>query len=320
VGNKKNPAVVVAAAGNSEGLAAGSPANCPGVIGVAALRHFGSKVGFSDVGPEISIAAPGGNCVNASGACLYPILTTVDSGTTVPVSPTYSDSFNPSLGTSFSSPLVSATAALMLSVQPSLKPDEVRAAIQASARPFPTSLPPDPVTGALVACHAPNGVVQDQCYCTTTTCGAGMLDAGAAVRAVLCSSVAIAVSPSAPVPGQAVTLSTCGATLASGRRIVDWQWSLVDAGSTGSVFAGSVTAASATLQTATAGTVVVQLVATDDLGAAVTVQQTIAVADAPVPTPPATSGGGGGALSWPWLLALLLAAGMLAPLRPRPSC
>ncbi len=228
--------MVVAAAGNSEGLAAGSPANCPGVIGVAALRHVGSKVGFSDVGPEISIAAPGGNCVNSSGACLYPILTTVDSGTTTSVSPTYSDSFNPSLGTSFSSPLVSATAALMLSVQPTLTPDAVRAAIQASARPFPTSgLPPDPVTGALVACHAPNGVVQDQCYCTTTTCGAGMLDAGAAVRAALGTSLLITASPTAPVAGQAIALSSSSSTLAPGRSIASWQWSLVDAGSTGSV-------------------------------------------------------------------------------------
>ena len=56
--------MVVAAAGNSAGRAAGSPGNCPGVIAVAALRHVGTKVGFSDVGPEIAIAAPGGNCVN----------------------------------------------------------------------------------------------------------------------------------------------------------------------------------------------------------------------------------------------------------------
>ena len=75
-------AVVVAAAGNSAGRAASSPANCKGVIGVAAVRHVGSKVGFSDVGPELSIAAPGGNCVNVgdNDPCLYPILTTVDTG------------------------------------------------------------------------------------------------------------------------------------------------------------------------------------------------------------------------------------------------
>jgi serine protease len=71
-------AVIVAAAGNSAGRAVGAPANCPGVIAVAGLRHAGSKVGFSDLGPEIGIAAPGGNCVNIGEGepCLYPILTT----------------------------------------------------------------------------------------------------------------------------------------------------------------------------------------------------------------------------------------------------
>ena len=57
--------------------AAGSPANCTGVIAVAGLRHAGSKVGFSDLGPAISIAAPAGNCVNTAAGlpCLYPMLT-----------------------------------------------------------------------------------------------------------------------------------------------------------------------------------------------------------------------------------------------------
>jgi serine protease len=81
-------AVVVAAAGNSTGHAVGTPANCAGVIAVAGLRHVGSKVGFSALGPEISISAPAGNCVNigAGEPCLYPILTTANSGLTVPVS------------------------------------------------------------------------------------------------------------------------------------------------------------------------------------------------------------------------------------------
>ena len=74
--------VIVAAAGNSTGGPVGSPANCPGVIGVLALRHVGTKVGFSDLGPEIGISAPGGNCINvtAGSACLYPILAATDSG------------------------------------------------------------------------------------------------------------------------------------------------------------------------------------------------------------------------------------------------
>lgn len=309
--------VVVAAAGNSAGLAAGSPASCPGVIGVAALRHVGTKVGFSDVGPELSIAAPGGNCVNLSGACLYPILTTINSGTTVPASSTYTDSFRISVGTSFSSPLVAATAALMLSVQPTLTPAGVRAAIQTTARPFPSSgVAGDP--NPIVACRAPNATEQLQCYCTTSTCGAGMLDAGAAVRAVTGIRVVIDASPAAPTAGQPLSLSGSGSTVASGRSIAGWQWSLVDASSTGSTFTGGTTAATATLQTVAAGTVTVRLVVTDSQGVAASVQQSFSVAAAPVPPPPPPpAGGGGGALSWPWLLALLVAVICLARTRSR---
>ncbi len=179
--------VVVAAAGNGAGRAASSPANCPGVIGVAGVRHVGSKVGFSDIGPEVSISAPGGNCVNESGACLYPILSTADSGQTVPQGASYTGSgADAAVGTSFSSPLVAATAALMLSVQPTMTPVALKSAMQASARPFPASgLPDDPRTGPIPACSAPGNFDQPQCYCTTTTCGAGMLDASAAVAAAL---------------------------------------------------------------------------------------------------------------------------------------
>src|SRR5262249_9164795 len=62
--------LVVASAGNSGGPV-DSPANCPGVVGVAGLRHAGTKVGYSSLGPEITIAAPAGNCVNTSGPCLF---------------------------------------------------------------------------------------------------------------------------------------------------------------------------------------------------------------------------------------------------------
>ena len=78
--------LVVISAGN-EGTVVSSPANCPGVAAIAAIRHAGSKVGFSSLGPEVTIAAPGGNCVNINGGpCLFSLDTTSNTGSTVPAS------------------------------------------------------------------------------------------------------------------------------------------------------------------------------------------------------------------------------------------
>jgi len=178
----------VAAAGNSSGHAVATPANCRGAMAVAGLRHAGTKVGFSSLGPEVAISAPGGNCVNtaANSACLYPILTATDSGETVAVSSTYTDSYNTSVGTSFSAPLAAGVAALALSVHPTMTPQEVTELLQATARPFP-AVGSIPSSSAAPQCTQPQhnlfgmAVDQQECYCTTTTCGAGMLDAGAAL-------------------------------------------------------------------------------------------------------------------------------------------
>ena len=181
-------AVIVAAAGNSSGHAVAAPANCNGVLAVAGLRHSGTKVGYSSLGAEVAISAPAGNCVNTTtgSACLYPILTTTNSGTTGPVSSTYTDSYTVSLGTSFSAPLVAGVAALALSANPALTPQQVRQLLQGTARPFPPK-------GSIAAsstvpqCTPPQSnlmgrsVDQQECYCTTATCGAGMLDAAAAL-------------------------------------------------------------------------------------------------------------------------------------------
>src|SRR5262249_20126029 len=56
--------LVVASAGN-EGGPVDTPANCPGVAGIAGLRQAGTKVGYSSLGPQIALGAPAGNCGNS---------------------------------------------------------------------------------------------------------------------------------------------------------------------------------------------------------------------------------------------------------------
>ncbi len=184
-------AVVIVAAGNSAGEPVDSPANCTGAIAVSGLRHVGTKVGFSSMGPEVALSAPGGNCVNvgAGAACLYPMVSTTNSGAQGPGTNTYTYS-SASVGTSFSTPLVAGVAALLFAKDSTLTPVQVRAALTSTTRPFPT-------TGGsadTAQCAAPQaGVEQLECYCTTTTCGTGMMDARAAL-------LAVGTNPPAPPP------------------------------------------------------------------------------------------------------------------------
>jgi serine protease len=298
--------VVVAAAGN-DGLAVNVPANCPGVVGVAGVRHTGTKVGYSSLGPEVTIAAPAGNCVNTTGACLYPILTTTNAGTTGPGASTYSDGSNTSLGTSFSTPLVAGTLGLMFSADPALTPARAISALKSTARAFPT-------TGAgtgILACHAPNATAQSgECYCTTATCGAGLLDAGAAVAAVAQAVARIDAGSGSVAAGSTITLSGSGSSAPVGHAITGYQWALT-AGSNIASFTSATNAASATVATTAAGSFTVSLTVTDDAAHQATSTASVTVTAASTPTTPSASApsgdSGGGALGWPWLAGLLAA-------------
>ncbi|MES3013819.1 MAG: S8 family serine peptidase [Pseudomonadota bacterium] len=310
--------VVVAAAGN-DGLAVGTPANCAGVIAVAGLRHAGTKVGYSDLGPEIALAAPAGNCVNASGACLFPLLTTGNSGSTTPVADAAGgsiytgDGLNASLGTSFSAPLVSGTVGLMLSANPTLTPAQVLTALKSSARPFPS-------TGAgagVAACTAPTAVAQSaECYCTATTCGAGMTDAGAATLAAATINAQITPSATSVVAGAAVTLDAAGSWPGGGASIATYQWAIT-AGSASASLTSS-TSATASLLTQAAGTVTVTLTVTDTAGRQGTRSVALTVTPAPgTEQPPSGGGGGGGAIGLGGLFGLLAALTALRAVTPR---
>ncbi len=333
--------VVVAAAGNGAGGAVGEPANCPGAIAVVALRHAGSKVGFSDIGPEAAIAAPGGNCINTArgSECLYPIVAATNSGDFGPVDSTWSDSYGRiTVGTSFSTPLVSAVAALMLSQQPLLDPEQVKLALQVSARTFPTtganngadSLSvrrcdePDRYPASLFRPGHPDYARDSQCYCTTALCGAGMLDAGAAVAAVSGPLARVEVSTASPTAGQPVLFTAAGSLSTAGAALTRYEWLLADGGGIVRTFDSATNAVTAELTPTAAGSFTVRLTVTDASGATASASTTVAVAATPAVVPPVFpppantggGGGGGGATSLWWVLGVLLAVALLHTSRP----
>ncbi len=143
--------VVVVAAGNENQNASNSnPANCSGVVTVAAVDRNGARAYYSNFGSIVTLAAPGGDTrASASNG----ILSTLNAGTTTPGA----DSYAYYQGTSMATPHVAGVVALMLSAKPTATPDQIAAALKSSARAF---------TG------------------TCSQCGAGMLDAEAAIKAI----------------------------------------------------------------------------------------------------------------------------------------
>jgi len=153
-------ATIVVAGGNSgTNVSNSSPANCSGVISVAAVNRAGGMAYYSNYGTGIKIAAPGGELTtsNANG-----VLSTLNTGATT--ASTYSYQYYQ--GTSMAAPHVSGIASLILSLNPNLTPAQVLSILQSTARSFPTG------TGSTGG------------DCTTSLCGAGIIDAAAAVQAV----------------------------------------------------------------------------------------------------------------------------------------
>jgi serine protease len=130
-GARSRGTVVVVAAGNSNANASGfTPANCSGVITVAATGRTGARAYYSNYGAVVDVAAPGGD---TSGGSSNGILSTLNAGTSSPGA----DNYAYYQGTSMAAPHVAGVVALMLAKNSALTPDEVETKLKGSTRAFP---------------------------------------------------------------------------------------------------------------------------------------------------------------------------------------
>ena len=148
-------AVVVVAAGNNNVDASGfTPANCTGVITVASTGRTGNRAYYSNYGTSVEISAPGGD---QSGGNANGVLSTLNTGTQGPVADTYVYY----QGTSMAAPHLSGVVSLLLSLNPALTPAQVLQILQSTVKVFP-------IGGT----------------CTTSNCGSGIVNAGAALSSL----------------------------------------------------------------------------------------------------------------------------------------
>ena len=153
----------------------------------------------------------------------------------------------------------------------------------------------------------PTSTAQDtECYCTTSTCGAGMLDAGAAVLAVAVVTANISVPNNSVVIGDPVTLDGGQSRASGSASITNYAWAIT---SGSAIITSANDASTVMLATSAAGNVVVSLTVTDSAGRQASTSTTLvvsAVRGTPAASAPTSDGGGGGgALNLEWLLTLV---------------
>ena len=158
-------AVVVASAGNNNlDMANSTPANCRGVISVAATDDTGKRASFSNFGSDVTLAAPGVDIFSTlSSQTTGPGYPGGEGDYTAPVANTVvpEPSYGDMSGTSMAAPHVSGVIALMVSSSGGPASEtELFALLRNTAQPFISDEICDPVS-------------------PEKTCGAGIVNAAA---------------------------------------------------------------------------------------------------------------------------------------------
>jgi serine protease len=107
---------VVVASGNDNGPVS-YPAVYPEVIAVGAVGTDSTKASYSNFGPQLDLVAPGGDMVSSHRQGVFSLLSSMQSNY-------FYYGFNQ--GTSMACPHATGAAALLLSISPTLSPDQLR--------------------------------------------------------------------------------------------------------------------------------------------------------------------------------------------------
>ena len=183
---------VVVSAGNNSGGAVQYPANCAGTIAAGAAEQDGQLATYTAKGGSssfLTLHAPGNSNGRYVGAS--------NTGESTP-NPNGSSAFL-FAGTSFSAPMIAGAISLLRAARPSLTPSEIETILRNSALPYPANAD---FTQGLFGFARRN--------CTSTACGAGLLNVVGALQATRESSNAL---PVANVQQSAVVASNGPFTL-----------------------------------------------------------------------------------------------------------
>jgi subtilisin family serine protease len=130
--------LLVASAGNSASTAPICPAAYPEVLSVGAVGPSGGRASYSNYGPTVAIAAPGGDLGEPGADGTYGIFSTVcDFTVSPPACPGHYARYE---GTSMAAPHVSGVAALLLAQDQGLTASQLRSRLVSWATPLDPSL------------------------------------------------------------------------------------------------------------------------------------------------------------------------------------